>query len=189
MKKLLVFVLLAVSSPAWSATVVINFESVLPGDVSGPDFEGDYYFETDGFGFYSQVGIGGGGTDNQYAAGFRFDGLFAPPAHVSFGQIGGGAFALHDLDMDCFGVSCTIFGQKAGGGTLISTSNVADLGAGDWLNLTWVGVESPQMVLGAPIHVDNIVIGSAVPIPAAVWLFASALAGLGWLRQKQTVSV
>jgi len=28
---------------------------------------------------------------------------------------------------------------------------------------------------------------SAVPIPAAVWLFGSALAGLGWLRRKQTV--
>jgi len=28
---------------------------------------------------------------------------------------------------------------------------------------------------------------SAVPIPAAVWLFVSALAGLGWFRKKQTV--
>jgi len=28
---------------------------------------------------------------------------------------------------------------------------------------------------------------SAVPVPAAVWLFGSALAGLGWLRRKQIV--
>ena len=28
---------------------------------------------------------------------------------------------------------------------------------------------------------------SAIPIPAAVWLFGSALAGLGWMRRKQTV--
>lgn len=27
---------------------------------------------------------------------------------------------------------------------------------------------------------------SSVPIPAAVWLFGSALAGLGWFRRKQT---
>jgi len=27
---------------------------------------------------------------------------------------------------------------------------------------------------------------SAVPIPAAVWLFGSALVGLGWMRRKQT---
>ncbi|MCP4833046.1 MAG: VPLPA-CTERM sorting domain-containing protein, partial [Gammaproteobacteria bacterium] len=31
----------------------------------------------------------------------------------------------------------------------------------------------------------NIVVGAAVPIPAAVWLFGSALAGLGWIRRKQ----
>jgi hypothetical protein len=28
---------------------------------------------------------------------------------------------------------------------------------------------------------------SAVPVPAAVWLFGSALAGLGWIRRRQTV--
>jgi hypothetical protein len=28
---------------------------------------------------------------------------------------------------------------------------------------------------------------TAVPIPAAVWLFGSALAGLGWMHRKQTV--
>jgi len=30
---------------------------------------------------------------------------------------------------------------------------------------------------------------SIVPIPAAVWLFGSALAGLGWMRRKQTAIV
>jgi hypothetical protein len=39
---------------------------------------------------------------------------------------------------------------------------------------------------GAQAFVDNIVV-STVPIPAAVWLFGSALAGLGWIRRKQTV--
>jgi hypothetical protein len=28
---------------------------------------------------------------------------------------------------------------------------------------------------------------NVVPIPAAVWLFGSALAGLGWLKRKQTI--
>jgi len=28
---------------------------------------------------------------------------------------------------------------------------------------------------------------SAVPVPAAVWLFASALGGLGWMRRRKTV--
>jgi len=33
---------------------------------------------------------------------------------------------------------------------------------------------------------DNIVVNT-VPIPAAAWLFGSALAGLGWLRRKPKV--
>jgi hypothetical protein len=32
---------------------------------------------------------------------------------------------------------------------------------------------------------DNIVV-TTVPVPAAVWLFGSALAGLGWLKRTQT---
>ena len=32
-----------------------------------------------------------------------------------------------------------------------------------------------------------IISGSKVPVPAAVWLFGSALAGLGWMRRKKTV--
>jgi hypothetical protein len=28
---------------------------------------------------------------------------------------------------------------------------------------------------------------SLIPVPAAVWLFGSALAGLGWMRRKQTI--
>ena len=33
------------------------------------------------------------------------------------------------------------------------------------------------------ILLDNVSV-SAVPVPAAVWLFGSALAGLGWMRRK-----
>lgn len=35
--------------------------------------------------------------------------------------------------------------------------------------------------------VTYVVTATTVPIPAAAWLFGSALAGLGWLRRKQTV--
>jgi hypothetical protein len=37
------------------------------------------------------------------------------------------------------------------------------------------------------ITVDNIN-ATVVPVPAAVWLFGSALAGLGWLRRKPITS-
>jgi len=38
------------------------------------------------------------------------------------------------------------------------------------------------------INADLKVYGSVVPIPAAVWLFGSALLGLGWFRQSATES-
>jgi len=31
----------------------------------------------------------------------------------------------------------------------------------------------------------NVLDASVVPIPAAFWLFGSALAGLGWMRRKK----
>ena len=82
----------------------------------------------------------------------------------------------------------TVAGEL-GDGSTITTTDVAQLGQGDWLNIVSVsffaeglhGDYDDQLAL----HVDNIVVGAAVPIPAAVWLFGSALAGLGWLRRKQ----
>jgi hypothetical protein len=69
----------------------------------------------------------------------------------------------------------------------------------DWLgNLSDAGgtvaLETDvQTDLSYEINMSNLAIRvitggsiSAVPIPAAVWLFGSALAGLGWLRRRQT---
>ena len=38
---------------------------------------------------------------------------------------------------------------------------------------------------GTGQEIDNIVL-TTVPIPAAAWLFGTAIAGLGWIRRKQT---
>jgi len=39
---------------------------------------------------------------------------------------------------------------------------------------------------GVLVSMTNVSI-TAAPFPAAVWLFGSALAGLGWMRRKQSV--
>jgi len=46
------------------------------------------------------------------------------------------------------------------------------LNPGDGNNYNWSGSPQPGW-------------GNVVPIPAAVWLFGSALTGLGWIRRKQ----
>jgi len=40
---------------------------------------------------------------------------------------------------------------------------------------------------GLFVGYDNFYYSTVVPIPAAAWLFGSALAGLGWLRRRTTV--
>jgi hypothetical protein len=52
-------------------------------------------------------------------------------------------------------------------------------GFNDLIEVTWQGQESG---VNGYIMLDNIAV-TAVPIPAAVWLFGSALAGLGWLKR------
>lgn len=49
---------------------------------------------------------------------------------------------------------------------------------------TALGLQLTENTLQWAAGADNL---SVVPVPAAVWLFGSALAGLGWCRRKQTV--
>jgi hypothetical protein len=65
--------------------------------------------------------------------------------------------------------------------------DAAGFGIGDVL--TYVRLtDSNLMETSSPRGSDFDAIGAipTVPVPAAVWLFGSALAGLGWMRRKQT---
>jgi len=86
----------------------------------------------------------------------------------------------------------TITGTYAGGGQVSMDLDVYDTGFAtysfdsSWSNLS--SVVFGASLLGSAISMDNMVVASRpVPVPAAVWLFGSALAGLGWMRRKQTV--
>ncbi|MCP4831206.1 MAG: hypothetical protein GY886_03200 [Gammaproteobacteria bacterium] len=113
----------------------------------------------------------------------------SPRAYFNLERADGGAFALYSVDF--YGEYpdpglTRIIGDVVGGGSVSSSSTA--LGTGGWLNLESVDFYSGGInnawgfALG---ELDNIVV-SAVPVPAAVWLFGSALAGLGWMRLKQT---
>jgi len=56
----------------------------------------------------------------------------------------------------------------------------------EWINLTGVTIYRDSNE-GNPMYIDNLTVNSAfIPIPAAFWLFGSALAGLGWIKRKQS---
>jgi hypothetical protein len=105
-----------------------------------------------------------------------------------FERTDGGAFAIHSLDLlletDPLGFT-SITGSLSGGG---AANLGVPVGSGDWLNLeslSFFAESNPNGFGGATIEIDNVVV-SAVPIPAAVWLFGSGLGLLGWFRRRQT---
>jgi len=55
-----------------------------------------------------------------------------------------------------------------------------------WIGIARLTYNAQDCLAGAcEGAIDNIQV-NVVPIPAAVWLFGSALAGLGWIKRKQT---
>jgi hypothetical protein len=190
--RFLFIAMLLVTSAVNATTVTIDFENVSSGDLTplylpGPGDDGSKTFQTDGFTF----NLNGGLTEtpeNNYVYGSKIQQLFTPDAYVDMRRTDGQAFSLHDVDIFACEPNCLIWGAISIGGVVstFSTDNTADLGSGDWLNVTYVSFGN-ELEFGPSVAVDNIVVGAAVPIPAAVWLFGSALAGLGWMRRKQTV--
>ncbi len=114
---------------------------------------------------------------------------------VTFSKADGSAFSLLSFDYAFAGPGnwpMTLSAVKAGGevvsldpGLIALDNSYATYTASslftDIVSLNFLGDGD-----GPPMALDNINV-STVPVPAAVWLFGSALAGLGWLRRKQTV--
>jgi len=196
MSRLIFVVLLFTSAAANAATVTLDFEEfdLNDGFSYGPGAwmpYGDYEFDGGAADSFAGPGI-------ESAVIHYGNNLNGSRAFVASGDLGwavvwmrrtdGGTFSIESFeaamipgDSGYTGITGTLTG---GGAADLS----APVGTGDWLNLIELKFEAggPGFPTSgwAAIELDNIVV-SAVPVPAAVWLFGSALAGLGWMRRKQ----
>jgi hypothetical protein len=109
---------------------------------------------------------------------------------ISIYSQAGVSFELDSLDAESNGELFT--GQVIGyleGGAIIS-QDFSTIGTINF-DQTWVDLTSIDILFNLTSgpatfvvpSVDNITL-QAVPVPAAVWLFGSALVGLGWFRRK-----
>ena len=197
MRHALGVILLLVFGSAQASTVTVDFEEFNIGDSAGglvelPPLQSQGY-NVSGFVALEpgEILIGTntgtksfGGTESALG-----QDSFGVVVQVLFERSDGSEFAINSLDLllesDPSG-STSITGTLAGGG---SANLGVPVGTGDWLSLESVVFRAEGNGFGfgfATVEIDNINV-SAVPVPAAVWLFGSALAGLGWMRRKQTV--
>jgi len=128
------------------------------------------------------------------AQGIAYDG-YGPEVFFTLERTDDTAFALYSVDFVEFGIgTSSIIGYTADGRTITNNADYffyeyVDFGTADWLNITGAQflvrgdgfTESGQVYA----EIDNLVVGAAVPIPAAVWLFGSALGLLGWANRAR----
>ena len=174
MRKFLLILMLLSAGSAAAAT--ITFEEF------STEFGYYTYLESGGFSLTSSLmavlepGVGGAGPGNTL-------GMFG---NVTIDSLSGENFAVSSLDL--FGIagsSLELIGSLAGGGIIQNTVTFTTSGLQTVvLDSAWNNLESFQLANVSQKQADNIVI-STVPVPAAVWLFGSALAALGWARRKQ----
>jgi len=172
------------SAAAIASPVSIDFESESIGATDPLSIEG-FTFSS-----LSSVEVTDFSGDHKFggSAGVPCDLFLCGPILIDLKRDDDGIFAFYGADVmwnagSGFG-ELSISGVKVGGGFA-----EGPVGSVDWLNLESVSfsVLSHCGACGADfleLYIDNVSV-QAVPVPAAAWLFGSALAGLGWLRRKQ----
>ena len=197
---LITFSFSLLSAAANAATIVIDFDdNSSGGQFNTPQFEDGFVIDPALAPFdpvIAQV-AGGNGTQALLFCGWCGD----TTEGVSIYSQTGLTFELDSLDVysntdfttEDFPGAGTVTGYLQGGGTITkgisATLGIETIFFDDtWQNLSSIDIEfevSSFNTFGLSPVLDNITL-QAVPVPAAVWLFGSALAGLGFMRRKQT---
>jgi len=196
MKKVLTVVMLLGWGTVSAAPITIDFNDIDDDTVSlvSSPFEEEFFFAwSTGDGIILEVGA------NQEFGGAGSNGTgYLTTAWVSemyFGRWYDQPFNLHSLDMADV---ADVIGTYENGDTISmslalqpTTWTTVNFGS-EWSNLvkvqllgTALGLIGDDPGSGNYLNLDNVVV-TAVPIPAAVWLFGSGLGLLGWFRRRQS---
>lgn len=191
-----------------AATVTIDFEeqSILSGGggpfpFDGPDFgvsQGFQFFRADGEaeGGWTPGDLGGAATGNASDIALDWSSV-AGDGTLTMEHDGGSSFTftLHSLDFLAGSLSASVgtievTGYYAGGGSLATTLTASSAGF-VWdstvFDASWSGlnrVEFDASDLNTLAALDNLVV-TAVPIPAAAWMFMSALGAISLMRRRR----
>lgn len=196
--------------PSWAHSDVISFEEVTlynPNGVSwfseiGPLSFDLVYCNCDRS--EPRFGIGVENTNNPYylwqsapnaaalafdlgysistTAGVRFDFLGA-----NFGHVGGYSFPAAPAEFRGYRDGAVVYSLQMYLPNLNTQGGRPESGGMPFVEFNWASIDS-LYIRGAQINygwqaMDNFTY-SVVPVPPAVWLFGSALAGLAWLRRR-----
>jgi hypothetical protein len=187
------------SASALAETVVADFDDLRVGDEGRVLISQGVTFESGRTPAMVLSGNRAGGSGLE----LEFCGYCNPTESVSIYLQSGISFELDSFrfgsvaeQQTSFPYEGTVTGYLESGGTVMQYINIASGAAqlfafdGAWSGLTSVDIEiylyPDSLVCCYPFAIDDVTL-QTVPIPTAAWLFCSALAGLGWLRRKQTV--
>jgi len=188
MKNLIAAVLLLVCGSVQAATITIDFS-----DPNLPEQGLEEGFTTQGFSF-TLFPVPIPVSPAYFIVGEQF--IFCPGCNAAMENANGEVFSFYSFDAEAASfpqpddLNIAVTGFLAGGGTLVETFPLSS-GSFQHYELNWDGlirvVFDPSISASIGYHfptvIDNVVV-SAVPIPAAVWLFGSGLGLLGWLRRR-----
>ena len=179
------------SFSANAGTVVLDFESFNAGTPTSDTLIEDGFFIDDTLSPAGAAIVSDGSPVGQSLA---FCGWCAATEGVSIYALSGVTFELDSFytyaTYGPYAYAGQVTGYLEGGGTV---THLFDSTAGtvvfdqSWVNLTSIDIVFTTGRIDSDFTIpalDNITL-QAVPVPAAVWLFGSALAGLGWLRRRQ----